>query len=76
MEIKTEQGRTFKGSPKEIVLKMSREDFMCHSKAEYTEEVKEKIDLIYGKKIEFSTHEEFLRELKRLKIINIIGMLI
>ena len=71
MKIKTVDDREFEGTAKEIVLHLSRADFICHGKDEYMEEVKSKAEVVYQEELVFANHEEFLIELERTGFITI-----
>jgi len=62
-------GATFSASSaKEIVLQMSRRDYLANGKKQYMKAVAKRLE-IFGKEIEFSTHEEFLKALEDAQII-------
>lgn len=62
----TNTGVTFKGEPKEVVLQMTRADFITGGKGEYMQQVRERIKTIYEIDLEFE-EGDFLGFLKALE---------
>jgi hypothetical protein len=66
---------TFIGaSPKRVVYKMMKKDFIATCKHDYMLEVKERLDVAYQIQIEIETgnHRKFLDELVRVGMIKIV----
>lgn len=70
-KIRTNSGRTFTGPPKRIVYHMMKQDYICHAKTSYMDEVKERLKVVYDEGIEFTDHMSFLRELERVGLLTI-----
>lgn len=60
---------------KEIVLQMSRLDFLCHGKSDYMAEVKLRLKNVYLVDMDFAKgdFDKFLKELERHEFIKIEG---
>lgn len=73
--VKTEKPNVkfYSGTHKEIVLKMTRDDFLCGSKQNYMKAVKERLEVVYGLKMKFhpNSFKQYLEELHRLNFISI-----
>ena len=63
--------RVWTGTAQEIVLQMTREDFLCGGKGDYMEEVKARLKTIYEMDIRFDSFETFLKELDRMDFITV-----
>lgn len=76
MKAKTLIGRpeVFRGgNSKEVVLEMMRQDFLTCTKTDYMEEVRERLQVVYGIKMNFEKGDYFmfLQELKRLGYVTL-----
>ena len=66
--------RTFKGrTPKEVVYRMMRADFITRAKEDYMKEVAERVKQVYRRSLRLipGDHERFLKELKRVGLITL-----
>ena len=61
---------------KDIVLEMSRNDWICKGKWDYMSEVQNRLNLIFEIEIEieFGNYKKFIEELKRVDLIEIITL--
>ena len=64
---------TFEGkSAKAIVLQMMRNDYITATKTDYMLEVEERLRVVYGIRINFNNHSEFLREREKKGFISFV----
>ena len=61
------------GTPKQIVYKMMKKDFLTTTKTDYMTEVQERVAFVEGYKMKFDRgdHKGFLEELKKAGLIKI-----
>jgi len=72
--VKSPNGRyQFSGTPKEIVLQMTRHDFLVSSKWHYMKEVRERLRVVYEINIQVveKDFEGFLEQLEKHGLITI-----
>lgn len=72
----TNQNKAFYGTPKEIVYRMMKSDFLSSGKGDYMESVRKRLSMfgIKIKKTKSNQYKKFLDELLRVKLIKINGL--
>jgi hypothetical protein len=68
------QNLSFSGdTPKDLVYQMMKQDFITFTKADYMDEVRDRIKVVYGRKMKFNPgdHQKFVKELLRLELITL-----